>query len=387
MNYDLTDDQYAFQQTAQKFAKQELSPFAKEWDELQTFPKNAFIEAGKLGFMAMYVPEIHHGIGLSRLDSTIIMEELASECTSTAAFISIHNMAFNMFARYGQANVKNTWCADLALGKKLVSYCLTEPGAGSDAASLTTKAERHHDHYLLNGTKAFISGAGETDLLIVMARTSPHGARGISCFAVPADTTGISFGKKEQKLGWNNQPTASINFDNVRIPLDHRLAEEGQGFKLAMEGLDGGRINIAACSLGTAKKSLELSINYVKERKQFGQAISEFQATQFKLADMLTELTAARQMIRLAAHKLDLNHSDKATYCAMAKRFATDTCFRICDDALQLHGGYGYIKEYPLERYFRDTRVHRILEGTNEIMRVIIAKQLLADQEMNLLGN
>jgi len=386
MNYDLTEDQYAFQQTARKFAQQALAPFAKDWDEHQIFPKDAFIEAGKLGFMAMYIPEAHDGIGLSRLDSSIIIEELASECTSTAAFISIHNMAFNMLARYGQPSVQSAWCADLASGKKLVSYCLTEPGAGSDAASLTTKAERHGDHYILNGSKAFISGAGETDLLVVMARTSPNGAKGITCFVVPADTTGISFGKKEQKLGWNNQPTALINFDNVRIPLDHRLAEEGQGFKLAMKGLDGGRINIAACSLGTARKSLELSMNYVKERKQFGQAISEFQATQFKLADMLTELTAARQMIRLAAYKLDTNHSDKATYCAMAKRFATDLCFRICDEALQLHGGYGYIKEYPLERYFRDTRVHRILEGTNEIMRIIIAKRLLADTDMNLLS-
>jgi len=386
MNYDLTDDQYAFQQTARKFAQQQLAPFAKEWDEQQTFPKNAFIEAGKLGFMAMYVPENQEGIGLSRLDSAIIMEELASECTSTAAFISIHNMAFNMLALYGQPSVLETWRTDLASGKKLVSYCLTEPGAGSDAASLSTKAQRHDDHYLLNGTKAFISGAGETDLLIVMARTSPDGAKGISCFAVPADTIGISFGKKEPKLGWNNQPTALINFDNVRIPLDHLLAKEGLGFKLAMEGLDGGRINIAACSLGTARKSLELSTLYVKERSQFGQAISEFQATQFKLADMLTELTAARQMIRLAAYKLDTSHSDKATYCAMAKRFATDLCFRICDEALQLHGGYGYIKEYPLERHFRDTRVHRILEGTNEIMRIIIAKRLLTDENMNLLN-
>jgi len=386
MNYDLTDDQYAFQQTARRFAQQQLAPFAKEWDEQQIFPKNAFIEAGKLGFMAMYVPENQKGIGLSRLDSAIIMEELASECTSTAAFISIHNMAFNMLALYGQPSVLDTWCTDLASGKKLVSYCLTEPGAGSDAASLSTKAQRHDDHYLLNGTKAFISGAGETDLLIVMARTSPDGAKGISCFAVPANTKGISFGKKEQKLGWNNQPTALINFDNVRIPLDHLLAKEGLGFKLAMEGLDGGRINIAACSLGTARKSLELSTCYVKERKQFGQAISEFQATQFKLADMLTELTAARQMIRLAAYKLDTSHSDKATYCAMAKRFATDLCFRICDEALQLHGGYGYIKEYPLERHFRDTRVHRILEGTNEIMRIIIAKRLLTDENMNLLS-
>ncbi len=385
MNYDLTEDQYAFQQTARKFAQQQLSPYAKEWDEQQTFPKATFIAAGKLGFMAMYIPEEHHGIGLGRLDSAIIMEELASECTSTAAFISIHNMAFNMLARYGQSSLQNVWCADLASGQKLVSYCLTEPGAGSDAASLTTRAEKKDDHYLLNGAKAFISGAGETDLLIVMARTSADGSKGISCFAVPADTAGITYGKKEQKLGWSNQPTALINFEDVRIPHDHLLAEEGQGFKLAMEGLDGGRINIAACSLGTARASLSLSTQYVKERKQFNHAISEFQATQFKLADMLTELTAARQMIRLAAYKLDTNHSEKSTYCAMAKRFATDLGFRICDEALQLHGGYGYIKEYPIERHFRDTRVHRILEGTNEIMRLIIAKRLLADENLNLL--
>ena len=385
MNYDLTDDQYAFQHTARKFAQQELAPFAKDWDAQQTFPKHTFIEAGKLGFMAMYVPEEEHGIGLSRLDSTIIMEELASECTSTAAFISIHNMALNMLARYGQENIKATWCAELASGNKLVSYCLTEPGAGSDAASLTTKAIKEGDHYRLNGTKAFISGAGETDLLIVMARTSDEGAKGISCFAVPANTPGISFGKKEQKLGWNNQPTALINFDNVRIPSDHLLAKEGEGFKLAMEGLDGGRINIAACSIGTAKKSLALSINHVTERKQFGQAISEFQATQFKLADMLTELTAARQMVRLAAYQLDTKHPEKVTYCAMAKRLATDLCFRICDEALQLHGGYGYMKEFSLERHFRDARVHRILEGTNEVMRIIIAKRILADEDMNLL--
>jgi alkylation response protein AidB-like acyl-CoA dehydrogenase len=294
-------------------------------------------------------------------------------------------MAFNMLARYGQTSVLETWSADLAAGRKLASYCLTEPGAGSDAASLTTKAEKKSDHYLLNGTKAFISGAGETDLLIVMARTSPDGAKGISCFAVPADTPGISYGKKEQKLGWNSQPTAIINFEDVQIPHDHLLAEEGQGFTLAMEGLDGGRINIAACSVGTAKASLRLSTQYVKERQQFKRTLSEFQATQFKLADMLTELTAARQMIRLAAFKFDIGDAETSSYCAMAKRFATDLGFRICDEALQLHGGYGYIKEYPIERHFRDSRVHRILEGTNEIMRLIVARRLLADENFNLI--
>jgi len=390
MNFDLNEEQLAFQETARRFSDQALAPFAQEWDAQAYFPKETFIEAGKLGFMSLYVPETHFGIGLSRLDSTIIMEELAAGCTSTAAFISIHNMAFNMLARYGKKALIEEWAEGLASGKKLASYCLTEPGAGSDAASLSTKAEKKSDHYLLNGTKAFISGAGDTDLLIIMARTSglpsaKDSAKGISCFAVSADTAGISFGKKEEKLGWSNQPTRLIHLENVKIPLNSLLAEEGQGFNLAMEGLDGGRINIGACSIGTAKTSLRLSANYVKEREQFNRPLSEFQATQFKLADMLTELTAARQMIRLAAFKLDQDHPEKSAYCAMAKRLATDLGFRICDEALQLHGGYGYIKEYPIERHFRDNRVHRILEGTNEVMRLIIAKRLLSDQNLQLI--
>lgn len=385
MNYALDDSQRAFQETARKFAQQALAPNAYEWDQHSFFPKEVFKEAGKLGFMAMYIPEEHYGIGLTRLDSTLIMEELAAGCTSTAAFISIHNMAFNMLARYGQKALIDKWSEELAAGEKLLSYCLTEPGAGSDAASLTTKAEKQDGHYIINGTKAFISGAGDTDLLIVMARTSDDGAKGISCFAVPANTKGISFGKKEDKLGWNSQPTRLIHFENVAIPENHLLSEEGKGFNLAMEGLDGGRLNIASCSVGTAKASLKAATEYVQERKQFNKAISEFQATQFKLADMLTELTASRQMIRYAAFKLDNNHPDKTAFCSMAKRFATDTGFKICDEALQLHGGYGYIKEYPIERYFRDTRVHRILEGTNEVMRLIIARRILSDENFSII--
>lgn len=386
MNYDLSSDQLAFQTTARRFAEAELAPNASVWDINENFPKQAFIEAGKLGFMAMYVPEEHHGIGLSRLDSSIIMEELAAGCTSTAAFISIHNMAFNMLARYGSQVLKNEWAEQLASGHKLASYCLTEPGAGSDAASLTTSAVLVDDHYIVNGCKAFISGAGETDLLVTMLRTGQAGPKGISCLAIPADSAGITFGKKEEKLGWNNQPTRLIHFENVRVSKKALLGAEGQGFSIAMEGLDGGRINIAACSVGTARSALLHSLSYVKERKQFKQAIAEFQATQFKLADMLTELTASRQMIRLAAFKLDQVSSDRSIHCAMAKRLATDLGFRICDEALQLHGGYGYIKEYPIERYFRDTRVHRILEGTNEVMRLIVAKALLSDENFQLLG-
>ncbi|KZY38467.1 acyl-CoA dehydrogenase [Oleiphilus sp. HI0081] len=386
MNYDLNEDQLAFQETAKRFAETELAPQASIWDAACEFPKQAFVEAGKLGFMAMYVPEADKGIGLSRLDSSIIMEELASGCTSTAAFISIHNMAFNMLARYGRKSLVDQWSEALASGRKLVSYCLTEPGAGSDAASLTTSGKLEGDHYIVNGCKAFISGAGDTDLLVTMLRTGEAGPKGITCLAIPATSEGISFGKKEEKLGWSNQPTRLIHFENVRVPKENLLAHEGDGFKLAMEGLDGGRINIAACSVGTARASLRQSISYVKERKQFNQTIADFQATQFKLSDMLTELVASRQMIRLAAFKLDQGAADKSVHCAMAKRLATDLGFKICDEALQLHGGYGYIKEYPIERYFRDTRVHRILEGTNEVMRLIIARALLSDENFQLLG-
>jgi len=385
MHYSLTEDQKAFQETARRFAEQALAPNAAKWDAESYFPREAFVEAGKLGFMAMYIPEQYHGIGLSRLDSALIMEELASGCTSTAAFISIHNMAFNMMSKYAQAPLLDEWAAHLASGEKLVSYCLTEPGSGSDAASLSTKALKDGDDYFINGSKAFISGAGASDLLVTMVRTGGPGPKGISCVAIPADTQGVHFGKKEEKLGWNSQPTCTVTFDNVRVPQANRLAQEGEGFKLAMEGLDGGRINIGACSLGTALAALKQAKSYVQERQQFGKAIAEFQNTQFKLADMLTDLTAARQLVRLAAFKLDQGESDASTYCAMAKRFASDAGFNICDQALQLHGGYGYIREYPLERHFRDARVHRILEGTNEIMRLIISRKFLEDINHTLL--
>ncbi len=379
MNYELNEDQQAFQDAARQFANNALAPYAAQWDAESYFPKSALQAAGALGFMALYTPESASGTGLGRLDSSIILEELAKGCTSTAAYISIHNMALNMVATYGAKVVKEEWCAPLAMGEKLASYCLTEPGAGSDAGSLRTSAERHGEHYLLNGSKAFISGAGETDLLVVMARTGEDGPRGISAFAVPALTAGISYGKKEEKMGWNCQPTCTVSFDNVLVPVDHMLGANGQGFKIAMEGLDGGRLGIAACSVGTAQAALDASIEYVKERKQFGSRIADFQVTQFKLADMATEITAARQMIRLAAAKYDTDDSDRTSFCAMAKRFATDAGFRVCNEALQLHGGYGYIKEYPFERHVRDTRVHQILEGTNEIMRLIVARRLLQD--------
>ena len=385
MNYELSEDQAAFRDAARKFAENSMAPCAARWDAEHIFPKDLFIEAGTMGFMSLYVPIDAGGIGLSRLDSTLVIEELAAGCTSTAAFISIHNMAFNMLARHGSDAVRSEWSEALASGRKLASYCLTEPGAGSDAGSLTTRATREGDTYVINGSKCFISGAGETDLLITMVRTGEPGPRGISCIAIPADAEGIDYGKAEEKLGWNSQPTRTISFENVCVPATNLLAEEGQGFKLAMEGLDGGRINIAACSVGAARACLDLSVSHVKERRQFDQALADFQNTQFKLADMTTQLIASRQMIRLAASKLDSNAPDKTSFCAMAKRFATDAGFQICDEAIQLHGGYGYIREYPIERYFRDTRVHRILEGTNEIMRLVIARHLLSGHNASLL--
>jgi alkylation response protein AidB-like acyl-CoA dehydrogenase len=294
-------------------------------------------------------------------------------------------MATNMVGKYCSDAVIEQWCPDLVMGTKLASYCLTEPGAGSDAASLSTTAERDGEDYVVNGSKVFISGAGDTDVLVVMLRTGAAGPRGISALLIPADAEGISYGKKEDKMGWNAQPTRMVTFDNVRVPVANRLGEEGQGFAIAMEGLDGGRINIATCSVGTAQQALEEAAAYVQERRQFDSAIADFQAVQFKLADMLTELVAARQMVRLAASKLDNQDPQATTYCAMAKRFATDVGFNVCNDALQLFGGYGYIKEYPMERHVRDTRVHQILEGTNEIMRVIVARRLLMDGALEVI--
>ncbi len=379
MDFELNEDQLAFAEVAKQFADQMLAPHAAEWDENHHFPKDVLRQAGELGFLSIYTPPEHGGLGLSRLDAAIIFEQLAMGCTATTAFMTIHNMATWMITSFAKTEVAQQFSADLISGEKLASYCLTEPNAGSDAASLTTSAVREGDEFVLNGAKVFISGAGDTDVLVVMARSCGEGAGGVSAFVVPADCEGISYGKKEAKMGWNCQPTRMITFENVRIPADYLLGEEGEGFKFAMLGLDGGRINIATCSVGTAQQALNEAKQYMTERKQFGRSLAQFQALQFKLADMATELVAARQMVRLAAAKLDALHAEKSAYCAMAKRFATDVGFKVCDQALQIHGGYGYIKEYPVERHFRDVRVHQILEGTNEIMRLIISRRLLTE--------
>lgn len=380
MDFELNEDQRAFADTAQQFADERLAPMAAEWDEKQIFPKDVLREAGELGFLSLYTPEAQGGLGLSRLDASIIFEQLAMGCTSTTAFMTIHNMVSWMIASFATDEAKTQFCPKLVTGEWLGSYCLTEPNAGLDAASLTTTASKKGDTYVLNGGKTFISGAGETDVLVVMARTGEAGAKGVSAFVVPAQTGGISYGRKEPKMGWNSQPTRAVTFENVVIPASHLLGEEGQGFVFAMKGLDGGRINIATCSVGTAQQALNQAARYIQERKQFGKPLAQFQALQFKLADMATELVAARQLVRYAASKLDRNDPDATAYCAMAKRFATDVGFQVCDQALQLYGGYGYIKEYPMERHFRDVRVHQILEGTNEIMRLIIARRLLSEE-------
>ena len=379
MNFNLTEDQQMFADTAKQFSDTELAPNAAKWDQEHIFPKETIAKAGELGFCALYTPEDAGGLNLSRLDSSIIFEQLAMGCTATTAMMTIHNMATWMIASWGTSAVKDVWCPELVTGEKLASYCLTEPGSGSDAASLRTSAKKEGDHYIVNGSKVFISGAGSTDVLVVMVRTGEAGAKGISALAIPADLEGVIYGKAEEKLGWNAQPTRQITFDNVKVPVENLLGNEGEGFSMAMKGLDGGRINIATCSIGTAQQALNVAMEYMKEREQFGKPIAAFQGLQFKLADMATELVAARQLVRLAAFKLDNNDPEKTAYCAMAKRFATDIGFQVCDAALQIHGGYGYIKEYPLERHFRDVRVHQILEGTNEIMRVIIARRLLAE--------
>lgn len=379
MDFNLNEDQKAFVETAKQFADAELAPNAALWDKEHIFPKQVIAQAGDLGFCSIYTPEEAGGLGLSRLDAAIIFEQLAMGCTTTTAMMTIHNMATWMIASWGQPAIKERWCPGLVTGSQLASYCLTEPGSGSDAASLRTTAKRDGDDYVVNGSKMFISGAGDTDVLVVMVRTGGEGPKGISTLLIPADAQGVIYGKSEEKLGWNAQPTKLITFDNVRVPQDHLLGEEGQGFTFAMKGLDGGRINIASCSIGTAQQALNTATAYMQERSQFGKPIAAFQGLQFKLADMATELVAARQMVRLAAFKLDNQDPEASAYCAMAKRFATDVGFAVCDAALQIHGGYGYIKEYPLERHFRDVRVHQILEGTNEIMRLIIARRLLTE--------
>jgi len=379
MDFALNEEQLAFQDSAREFATSRLAPFAAEWDLEETFPVATIREAGDMGFLGLYTPEAHGGLGLSRLDSAIVFEELAAGCTSTAAYLTIHNMVSWMIASFGSATLAAEWVPRMVSGELLGSYCLTEPGAGSDAASLKTRAEKKGEVYVLNGSKMFISGAGSTDVLVVMARTGGPGPKGVSAFVVPANAPGVQYGKKEKKMGWNSQPTRAITFDNVEIPAGNLLGEEGMGFAYAMKGLDGGRINIATCAVGTAQAALNAAQRYVQERQQFGQPLADFQTVQFRLADMLTELVAARQMVRLAAFKLDSGSPDASAYCAMAKRFATDLSFNVANNALQLFGGYGYLKDFPLERHVRDARVHQILEGTNEVMRMIVARQLLKD--------
>ena len=378
MDFELSDEQRLLVDSARQFASRELAPHAADWDRDHHFPVDVIKRAAEQGYLALYIGEEDGGLGLSRLSASLIFEQLSAGCIATTAFLTIHNMAAWMLASFADQALKDAWLPRLVSGELLASYCLTEPDAGSDAAHLRTRAKRDGDDYVLDGSKCFISGAGSTDVLIVMARTGEDsGAKGVSCFLVPADAEGVKYGRNELKMGWRAQPTRTITFEGVRIPAGNRIGPEGQGFVYAMKGLDGGRINIASCSLGAAQAALEQSLRYVEERKQFGKPLSDFQSLQFKLADMLTDLTASRQMVRLAAHKLDHGHSEASLYCAMAKRFATDHCFSLCNEALQLHGGYGYLNDYPLERWVRDSRVHQILEGTNEIMRVIIARRLL----------
>ena len=378
MQFELSEQQRAFVDLAQQFSKDALAPFAAHWDKDHHFPVETIRQAGELGFCALYTPEQEGGLGLSRLDVSIIFEQLAMGCTATTAMLTIHNMATWMIAKWASQSTKEQYLEGLVSVQFLASYCLTEPNAGSDAASLRTSAHKEGEHYVLNGSKVFISGAGATQVLVVMARTGEPGAKGISAFVVDANASGIVYGKPEEKMGWNAQPTRMVTFDNVRVPVHALLGQEGQGFQFAMQALDGGRVNIATCSIGTAQQALNTAKTYLADRKQFGKPLASFQALQFKLADMATDLVAARQMVRLAASKLDNEHPETTTYCAMAKRFATDVGFDVCNQALQIHGGYGYIKEYPLERHMRDVRVHQILEGTNEIMRVIIARNLLS---------
>ena len=377
MDFALNDDQAAIQAAARAFAEAELAPHSARWDEDREFPVETLRAAAALGFAGLYVREDVGGSGLGRLDAALVFEELSRGDVSVAAYISIHNMVSWMIDRFGDDAQRQLWLPRLATMELLSSYCLTEPGAGSDAAALSTRAVRDGDDYVLDGAKAFISGAGTSGLYLVMARTGEGGARGVSAFVVEAGTPGLSFGAQERKMGWNAQPTAMVHFDGVRVPAGNRIGAEGEGFRFAMAGLDGGRINIAACSLGGAGLALDTARAHLAARRQFGRPLADFQALQFRLADMATELEAARLMVRRAAFALDAGDPSATLYCAMAKRFATDGGFDIANQALQLHGGYGYLRDYPLERIVRDLRVHQILEGTNEIMRVIISREIL----------
>lgn len=377
MDFSLSEEQTMIQDMARQFADAELAPHAAKWDEEKFLDRDVFTRAAELGFGGIYTGEEHGGTALSRLDSALVFEQLARGDVSHTAMLTIHNMATWMIDRFGSNELRAKYVPRLTTMEFIASYCLTEPGSGSDAASLSTKAVKDGGHYVLNGTKAFISGASWSDIYVVMARTSDDGARGVSTFVIENGTPGLSFGAQEKKMGWNAQPTAQVIFEDCRIPVSNRVGAEGDGFKFAMAGLDGGRVNIGCCSLGGAQAALDATLEYTKDRKQFGRSISEFQNSQFKLADMATELEASRMMIYRAADMVDKKLPNAGAACAMAKRFATDTCSKIANDALQLHGGYGYLKDYPIERIVRDLRVHQILEGTNEIMRVIISRSLL----------
>jgi alkylation response protein AidB-like acyl-CoA dehydrogenase len=375
--FDLTEDQLQIQEMARKFTADAITPNAAEWDEKHHLPKDVIREAAALGFGAIYVSEESGGIGLGRLEAALIMEAMAYGCPSTSAFISIHNMASWMIDRFGSAELKAKYLPSLIPMERMASYCLTEPSSGSDAAALKTKAVLDGDHYVVSGSKAFISGGGENEIYVTMVRTGEEGPKGISCLVIEKDMPGVSFGAQEKKLGWHSQPTCQVNFDEVRVPVANRIGAEGEGFRIAMMGLDGGRLNIGACSLGGAQRCLDEAIAYTKDRKQFDHAISDFQAVQFMLADMETELQAARYLLYVAAAKVTANAPDKTRFAAMAKRLATDTGSSVVDRALQLHGGYGYLQDYPIERFWRDLRVHSILEGTNQIMRVIVSRDML----------
>jgi alkylation response protein AidB-like acyl-CoA dehydrogenase len=377
MDFELSNEQRAFQETARAFAREEWLPQAAGWDARAEFPVEALRRAAALGFAGIYVGDEFGGSALGRVDATIIFEELAAACVSTAAYLSIHNMAAWMIDRFGTREQRARFLPDLMSMAHFASYCLTEPGSGSDAAALTTRAAKDGAEYVINGTKAFISGGGVSDAYVTMVRTGAEGPKGISCLVVEKGTPGLSFGKQEKKLGWNSQPTAMVIFEDCRVPIANRLGAEDDGFKIAMMGLDGGRLNISACSLGGARACFETARDHLLERRQFGRALADFQALQFKLADMAAELEAARLMVQRGAASLDRGHPEATMHCAMGKRVATDAGFHICNEALQLFGGYGYLKDFPIERYLRDVRVHQILEGTNEIMRVIIARRLL----------
>ena len=384
MEFNLSQEQISIKEMAKSFSESELMPYASNWDQKEIFPVETLKKSAEVGFASIYVDEKYGGAGLNRLAAALVFEELSRGCVSTAAFLSIHNMVTWMIDSHGTDNLRKKFIPKLSSMELISSYCLTESGSGSDAAALKTSAKKKdNSYYLINGSKNFISGGASSDLYAVMCRTGDNSPGGISCILVEKGTKGLSFGKNEKKLGWNSQPTSTVNFDNCEVPINNLVGNEGDGFKLAMKGLDGGRVNIAACSIGGATLALEKALSYTSERKQFGKNLNQFQVTQFKLADMATNLDAAKLMVYRAADSIDLGDSNANRFCAMAKRFATDVCFEICNEALQLHGGYGYLKDYPLERLIRDLRVHQILEGTNEIMRMIISRSLIKEGEKN----